>query len=173
MGMLNSSPVIFKPKLQQSVALSTAEAEYIALSVCVQEILWTRNLLSEIGVRDLGKTILYEDNQSAIAIAMNNGYQSCAKHIDIKYHFIQEQVQQGNIDIRSGTLNQKINCRFFNKSHLDRAILRIGEETNCKEFCVEGECRYCETKRLVPYVYTLFLKNVRRTSEHCLRGKRT
>ena len=66
MVMLDSSPVIFKSKIQQSVALSTAEAEYIALSVCAQEILWTRNLFSEIGVRDLDRTIVYGDNQSAI-----------------------------------------------------------------------------------------------------------
>ena len=61
MVMLNLSPVVFKSKLQQSVALSTAEAEYIALSLCIQESLWIRNLLSEIGVRDIASTIVYED----------------------------------------------------------------------------------------------------------------
>ena len=50
MVMINKSPVIFKSKIQQSVALSTAEAEYIALSLCVQEILWIKSLLSELHV---------------------------------------------------------------------------------------------------------------------------
>ena len=84
MVMFDSSSVIFKSKLQQSVALNTAEAEYIALSICGQEILWLRNILMEIGICALEKTVVYEDNQSAIAIALNNKYQSHAKHIHMK-----------------------------------------------------------------------------------------
>ena len=44
----------------------------------------------DIGICDLEKTVVYEDNQSLIPIAPKNGYQSRAKHIDIKYHFIRE-----------------------------------------------------------------------------------
>ena len=51
MVMVNESPVIFKSKLQNSVSLSTAEAEYVALSLCIQEILWTKSLLMEMKVK--------------------------------------------------------------------------------------------------------------------------
>ena len=100
MVMINKSPVIFKSKIQQSVALSTAEAEYIALSLCVQEILWIKSLLSELHVTFNSQVTVFEDNQSAIAIAKNDGYQSRAKHIDIRHHFVREQVKEKSIDLR-------------------------------------------------------------------------
>jgi hypothetical protein len=100
MVMMNKSPVIFKSKLQHSVALSTAEAEYVALSLCVQEIVWTTNLLKEMNIRVELPVVVHEDNQSAIAIAKNDGYQSRAKHIDIRYHFVREQIKSMNIDLR-------------------------------------------------------------------------
>ena len=90
MVMINNSPVIFKSKVQQSVALSTAEAEYIAISLCIQEVMWVKSLLSELKVRIDDSVVMHEDNQSAIAIANNDGYQSRAKHIDIRYHFVRE-----------------------------------------------------------------------------------
>ena len=49
--MINGAPVVFNSKKQQSVALSTAEAEYMALHLCVQEVLWTRSLLKEMQVQ--------------------------------------------------------------------------------------------------------------------------
>ena len=69
MVMINDSPVIFKSKLRNSVSLSTAEAEYVALSLCIQEILWTKRILMEMRVKIDASVVVYEDNQSAIAIA--------------------------------------------------------------------------------------------------------
>jgi hypothetical protein len=100
MVMINKSPVIFKSKLQQSVALSTAEAEYVVLSLCIQEVLWTKNLLSEMKIKIDYPVIVHEDNQSAIAIAKNDGYQSRAKHINICYYFVRDQVKAKSIDLQ-------------------------------------------------------------------------
>ncbi|KAI9915828.1 hypothetical protein PsorP6_007975 [Peronosclerospora sorghi] len=72
--MVNGAPVIFKRKLQQSVALSTKEAEYMALSLCLQEILWIKSLSNEFKIKIDYPIPIYEDNQSAIAIAKKNGY---------------------------------------------------------------------------------------------------
>ena len=60
--------------MQQSVALSTAEAEYMAISLCVKQVLWTGSLLKEIQVRIDYAITIHEDNQSAISIAKNDGY---------------------------------------------------------------------------------------------------
>nr|CCA22301.1 putative polyprotein [Albugo laibachii Nc14] len=49
MVMVNETPVVYKSRLQKSVALSSAEAEYMAISMCVQEILWVKQLLQEMG----------------------------------------------------------------------------------------------------------------------------
>ena len=137
MVMLNSSPVVYKSKVQQSVALSTAEAEYIALSLCIQESLWTRNLLSEIGVRDIASTIVYEDNQSAIAIAMNNGYQSRAKHIDIIYHFIREQVQRGNVEIKYIESKDQL-ADFLTKAISTKQLQKFVRKSNVRNCTSRG-----------------------------------
>ena len=79
------------------VALSTAEAEYIALSSAVQETVWIRKLVSELGCETKGPTTLKEDNQSAIAMAKNPQFHGCAKHIDIRHHFIRERVNGGDM----------------------------------------------------------------------------
>uniref|UniRef100_A0AAV1TKE2 Polyprotein n=1 Tax=Peronospora matthiolae TaxID=2874970 RepID=A0AAV1TKE2_9STRA len=98
--MINGAPVIFKSNMQQSVALSTAEAEYMTLSLCVQEVLWTRSLLKEMQVQINYAVTIHEDNQTAIAIAKNDNYQIRAKHIDIRYYFVREQVKDKIIDLQ-------------------------------------------------------------------------
>nr|CCA26484.1 putative polyprotein [Albugo laibachii Nc14] len=99
MVMINGAPVIFKSKIQQSVAHSTAEAEYIALSLCVQEVLWLKSLLCELKAKISQQIKIFEYNQSAIAIAKNDGYQSRANYIDIHYHFIHDHIKDGKIVI--------------------------------------------------------------------------
>ena len=99
MLMINESPIIFKSKYQQSVTLSTAKAEYMALSLCVQEVLWLNNLLTEVKVQLRYPVKIYEDNQSAIALANDDRYQSRAKHIDIRHHFVRQHVKLNNITL--------------------------------------------------------------------------
>ena len=81
--------VLWGSKKKSCVALSTAEAEYVALSLATQESTWLSNLMFQIGASDQGYTIIYEDNQSAICLANGQGSKR-SKHIDIKYHFIQD-----------------------------------------------------------------------------------
>nr|GFA73658.1 uncharacterized mitochondrial protein AtMg00810-like [Tanacetum cinerariifolium] len=81
---------------QKSAAISSTEAEYIALSGCCAQILWMRLQLSDYGL-GFNKIPMYRDNKSAIALCCNNVQHSQSKHIDIKYHFIKEQVENGVI----------------------------------------------------------------------------
>ena len=95
---LAGGPVSWKSQRQGCVALSTAEAEYMALSFAAQETVWLRKLLTEFGCELSGPTILImEDNQSAIAMANNPQFHGRAKHIDIRHHFIRERVSHGDI----------------------------------------------------------------------------
>ena len=82
------------------VALSTAEAEYIALSSAAQEAIWMSQLLSELKKEPMKSTTIYEDNQSAICLTKNPQFHGCSKHIDIKYHFIQDQVNDGMVEVK-------------------------------------------------------------------------
>lgn len=86
-------------KKQPIVALSTSEAEYVALSVATQEAVWLRRLFSDLRVDPQEPTMLMEDNQGTIAIAKNPISHARTKHIDIRYHYVREAVQAGVINL--------------------------------------------------------------------------
>ena len=85
--------VSWSSKNQNSNAISTTEAEYIAMSGCCAQILWMRSQLSDYGF-ELNQIPMFCDNQSAIALCCNNVQHSRSKHIDIRHHFIKEQVER-------------------------------------------------------------------------------
>ncbi|KAE9275735.1 hypothetical protein PR003_g29252 [Phytophthora rubi] len=97
--MLCGAPVVWRSTFQKTVALSSTEAEYMALSDCVKECIWMRRLLKDIGAEQVGATVIYEDNQGAMALAKNVGYQARTKHIDIRYHFIREKVVSNEVEL--------------------------------------------------------------------------
>ena len=98
--MLANGAVSWMSKKQATVALSTAEAEYIALSAATREAIWLRRLLTDIGVPLKGPTVIHEDNQGAIAIARNPVAHARTKHINIRYHFVREGIQNGAVDLK-------------------------------------------------------------------------
>ncbi|GJX99652.1 retrovirus-related pol polyprotein from transposon TNT 1-94, partial [Tanacetum coccineum] len=85
-------------KKQKSTAISTTEAEYIALSGCCVQVLWMCSQLSDYGFV-FNKIPLYCDNQSAIALCCNSVQHSRSKHIDIRHHFIKEQVERRVVEL--------------------------------------------------------------------------
>ena len=85
---LGSAAISWKSKKQTSVALSTAEAEYMALSAATQEAMWLRRLLTELKCNTESPTTIHEDNQSAMALAQNSVFHARSKHIDIRHHFV-------------------------------------------------------------------------------------
>ena len=98
--MLNGGIVSSKSKKQQTVALSTAEAEYVALSAAIQEAMWLRSLLQELGVPQNEATIVMQDNQSTMAIATNPEAHERTKHIDIRHHFVRDTIESGAIELQ-------------------------------------------------------------------------
>jgi transposase InsO family protein len=89
--MLNGAAISWNSKLQPTVALSTAEAEYMAMCAAIQEGVFLRKLLHEVGFPQ-SSTPMLEDNQGCIALGNNPITSSRSKHIDIKYHFVREMV---------------------------------------------------------------------------------
>nr|GFA00608.1 retrovirus-related Pol polyprotein from transposon TNT 1-94 [Tanacetum cinerariifolium] len=90
--------ISWSSKRQKSAAISSTEAEYIVLSGCYAQILWMRSKLTDYGL-GFNKIPMYCNNKSAIALCCNNVQHSRSKHIDIKYHFIKEQVENGLIKL--------------------------------------------------------------------------
>nr|GEV26889.1 hypothetical protein [Tanacetum cinerariifolium] len=90
--------ISWSSKWQKSAAISSKEAEYIALSGCCAQILWIRSQITDYGL-GFNKIPMYCDNKSAIALCYNNVQHSRSKHIDIRYQFIKKQVENEVIEL--------------------------------------------------------------------------
>ncbi|GKA00339.1 hypothetical protein Tco_0672889 [Tanacetum coccineum] len=108
--------------------MSSIEAEYIALSGCCAQILWMRSQLTNYGL-GFNKIPLYYDNKSAIALCCNNIQHSLFKHIDIRYHFIKEQVENGVVElyfVRTEYQLADIFTKALGQERLDFLINKLG-----------------------------------------------
>jgi hypothetical protein len=83
---------------QNSIPLSTTEAEYIAAAACCSQLLWLKQQLKDFGV-ELGTLEIKCDNTSAINVSKNPVHHSRTKHIDIRHHFLRDHVEKGNIEL--------------------------------------------------------------------------
>jgi hypothetical protein len=95
---IGTGPVSWCSKKQSIVALSSTESEYIAAGSAVQELLWLRGMLQELGAA-LGTTTVHCDNQGAKALAESSRHHARTKHINVRYHFIRHHVSSGEIKI--------------------------------------------------------------------------
>nr|GEW59315.1 retrovirus-related Pol polyprotein from transposon TNT 1-94 [Tanacetum cinerariifolium] len=95
---LGDKLVSWMSKKQDCTAMSSSEAEYVALSASCAQVMWMRTQLKDYGFK-YNKIPLYCDSQSAIAISCNPVQHSRTKHIHTRYHFIKEQVENGIIEL--------------------------------------------------------------------------
>ena len=94
------SSISWRSKRQNTVALSSCESEYMALTLASQEAIYLASLLQELLGSSSRETVkIFADNQGAISLTKNPVHHSRSKHIDIKYHYIRENVTNKNIDI--------------------------------------------------------------------------
>ena len=97
---LGGAAVSWSSRLQPTVALSSSESEYMAVASATQEAIHLRRLLGSLGFNQGNPTVLYCDNQGAIAMADNPIMHKRTKHIDIRHHFIREVVSRGEVELR-------------------------------------------------------------------------
>lgn len=93
--VLNGGPITSRS--QTSVALSTLEAEYMAMSEATKEGIWLRSLLMDLGHEQKDGLSIRVDNQSAIKLCDNAEFHNRSKHIDIRYHFVRDESEKGTI----------------------------------------------------------------------------
>ncbi|GKD78150.1 hypothetical protein Tco_1340771 [Tanacetum coccineum] len=96
--LLGCKLICWGVKKQQSVAMSLAEAEYVAIARCCANILWMKSQLTDYDII-YEKAPIFCDNTSAIAISNNTVLHSRTKHTDIRYHFIRDHVLKGDIEL--------------------------------------------------------------------------
>ena len=92
-------PVSWSATLQPVVATSSTYAEYIALASAAQECAFLRAIVNDMGSRATGPTLLREDNQGAIFLSNNPAFHKRSKHIDVRFHYIREQVDNKSIKL--------------------------------------------------------------------------
>jgi hypothetical protein len=95
MFMLGGAPIAWSSKKESVVALSSCEAEYIAASLCACQAIWLMNLIDEMIGEDHGAIEMKIDNVSAINLAKNSIAHGKSKHIEMRFHYLREQVTNG------------------------------------------------------------------------------
>ena len=107
--MLNGVTVSWRSNCQPVVALSTAEAEFISASAMVQEVIFLRKFLQNLGFPQNGPTPVFADNQTSIAWAEGSvGGSERAKHVDLRKHFVHDAVQAGHLELQK--VDSKLNA---------------------------------------------------------------
>lgn len=107
---LANGAVTWESRKQRSVALSSTEAEYMALTEAAKETIYLRNLLKDFGFLsdDAEPTIVYCDNQGAQKLMRNPIFHSRTKHIDIRHHYVREVFQRGELNVKYIPTNEMI-----------------------------------------------------------------
>jgi hypothetical protein len=110
-GKSSAAIAVHSRMITSCVALSSMEAEYIALSELARTMIYMRNFLSDIGFTQKEPSIIYEDNASAIRLASTANIPKKSRHILLRYHFIKFAIESGAIEIHFiETKNQRADC---------------------------------------------------------------
>ncbi|GJR46742.1 retrovirus-related pol polyprotein from transposon TNT 1-94 [Tanacetum coccineum] len=155
MQLLGDRLVSWSSKRQKSVAISNTEAEYIALSGCCAQILWMRSQLTDYSF-GFNKIPMYCDNKSAIALCCNNVQHSRSKHIDIRFHFIKEHVENRVIKLyffNTGYQLEDIFTKALGRNRIEFLINKLGMRSFTPETLKQLAD---EVDELVPSCFAIF-----------------
>lgn len=133
--------VSWKSQLQLIVALPTTEAEYVAATEAIKEVLWLKGLLNELNILSQ-LVVVYLDCQSAIHLCKNPVFHERTKHIDVRMHFIRDIIHNNSVVL------EKIPTEF-NPTDMGTKVLPLNKFKSCLKFlkidigyfCVN--CRWC------------------------------
>jgi hypothetical protein len=132
--LLHGTPISWSSGLQSVVALSSCEAEYVALSECCRELAYLRQLMAFLREPVKGPITIYEDNKGAIDLTNNPVHHKRTKHIDVKYHYIRVEQTSGRVDVtkihtddnRADIMTKATSAATF-KRHVDALMFFAGE----------------------------------------------
>ena len=132
---VGGGPVSWRSRKQSCVAFSTAEAEYMSLTLAAQEAIWLNHLLAELQSRSepLKPATLYEGNQSAICMTKNPQFHGRCKHIAIKYHFIRDEAKKGTINVQYCRTDEMLTDILTKGLHAEQ-FTKLREMVGLKEY---------------------------------------
>ena len=130
---LGCNLISWHSKKQNSVALSTAEAEYVAAGSCCAQVLWIKQQLEDYGVVQT-KIPIKCDNTSAINLSKNPVQHSRTKHIEIRHHFLRDHVQKGDIELEFVCTDDQLADVFTKPLSEDRFVMIRNKLGLCDPF---------------------------------------
>lgn len=142
---LNDSLITWISQKQRCVALSSCEAEFMAATAAACQGIWLQKFLSQISGISSGPVTLYIDNRSAVDLAKNPVFHGRSKHIDVRYHFIREYVEQGLIVIKHVRTNEQ-RADILTKALSAEKFEKMGgywESRNFTKFRLRGNLLDC------------------------------
>jgi hypothetical protein len=136
---LGSGVISWCSKKQDTVAQSSAEAEYLAAGLATQQSLWLRRILEDIGEKQEESLLLHCDNKSAIAMAKNPVFHSRTRHINIKHHFIRSVIEDGDVQLVFCSSQDQL-ADIFTKALPRGRFQQLREAMGVREQHIKGEC---------------------------------
>lgn len=124
---IGNTAVTWKSKKQTITAQSTTEAEYIALNECVREAMWIKLLTEELQSKESTSILVKTDSMGAEAIANGSGSHDRSKHIEVKYHYVKEKVQDKSI-LLEGIRSENNPADLFTKPLSYPQIMKLGSK---------------------------------------------
>lgn len=126
---LGQSPISWKTKKQDTVSLSSTEAEYRAMNFTLKEIIWIKQLLASLGVSLDQPISLHCDDQSAIHLTVNPVFHERTKHIETECHFIRDKIVDGTITTRHVPTTSQladIMTKPLGRQEFENFLLKLG-----------------------------------------------
>jgi histone deacetylase 1/2 len=135
---LGKNLISWSSRKQKSVALSTMEAEFVALSETAKEIKWIQSLLEDLGF-SIPTPIIYCDNEAALALSSNPTSFQRAKHIDIKYFYLRDLVQSKSIVLK------KVSSELNTADIFTKALAGPVYNRHCNSLCLSEDPSFTQS----------------------------
>jgi len=143
---LSGAAVSWESKKQRTVALSSTEAEYMALTEATKEAMYLRGFLSELNLSAPGRVRMMNDNRGALLLAQNHTFHARTKHVDARHHFVRQALHEGLVEIDhlpSGEMPADFLTKGLPREKHHRCLRQIGVGTIFVDgdgASIQGEC---------------------------------
>jgi len=125
--ILGGAAISWESRKQRTVALSSTETEYMAITDATKEAIYLMSFLNELGLNSRAKVTIWNDNQGAAKLAHNTVHHSRTKHIDIRHHFVREVLK-----------NHPIRLEYLPSEEMIADVLTKGLPKSKHEKCTFG-----------------------------------